>query len=428
MRTAIAWLGALFALAALAVVLWLDADDAPDSQLSRPADPARSEESSSVTGLGAAGEGGRTSEMRVETTWSVRVVDGDGSPLQDARIQASKGPSTMETTGQAEWSGVSPGTWTLVVTASALPVWRQEVEIAAGAAHTTIAELLPGVPVEGLVRDTEGRLQPGRIVGFVPGGERAPVLPARWLGLPHTRTAADGRFSLLLPEEGDWRLFVGWGGEVAFEEPAPTRLRAGGEGFVDVVVAAPTRLVVEVVDAPGVVSGTAHGVSVYREAQRLAADRAAKRMPRPPIQPSSPVVTGKDDESLLEEETVKRHEQEVERKASSPEEVRLRALRMAVVPNGWAKAKSGFCGANGRIEFERLPVDEELRFAVSRPPEAFAVDGSVHVPAGTEVRVKIELPAPRAESAPALAQPRRVTASIEPVTPGSTKAPGATWR
>ncbi|QDV09194.1 hypothetical protein Poly30_47510 [Planctomycetes bacterium Poly30] len=429
MKIVFASLGALFVAGVIVLAFWLDAKDSSSMARNAQASGATpNSEETSLTDISAPLGAERTPSVSARTTWSVKAIDGEGKPLHDARIQASRGGAVLEATGRAEWSDVAPGNWTLVATADERPVWRREIEIEFGQNHTTIIQLTMGVQIDGRVRDTAGRDQAGRIVGFVPRGERAPELPIRWLELPHARTTADGRFSLLLPDEGNWRLFVGWGGQIAFEEAAPQTLTVGGKSYVEVTVAAPTRLIVEVEDEPGVDVAIAHGVTVYRDAERLATERASARLSPPQPPPVAPLTSVEDEESKLERETVERHEEEVRLRESDPEAERLRALRMGVVPSGWAKAKSGFCGLNGRIEFERLPVDEELRFAVSRSPEAFAVDGSAYITAGAEVIVKIELPPPLPSDAPPLTAPRRVSALVMPSTPGSSETPGAVWR
>lgn len=421
-------LAAAAAVLALAAALLLSKRDTPAGgpEGRAPAGPGR--ESGPDPTLSPLGGGERGALASGTTTWSVAVVDEQGLPLPDSRVVAVGPGGRREATGGAAWSPVEPGTWTLVVSAEGRPVWRRDVEVREREENRTVVQLTRGVRITGIVRDQAGRTGAGRIVAFVPGGGRAPEVPSRWLELPHTRTRDDGRFTMLLPEPGEWRLFVGWGGEVAVEEPAPTRLEPGGPSFAEVTVPAPTRLVVEVRDAPGVDAPVPHGVSVYRDAARIAEERAARPRPLRPPGPDA-LADELDDDARAESEAEAAHLAEVEERMKDPEEQRRRALRMAVVPEGWAKEKSGICGANGRIVFERLPVAEELRFAVARGTDAFAVDGAAYIGPGEEVLVRIEVPPPLPADAPLPDAPRRVLAEVL-LTSASRDLPpsGVSWR
>ncbi|MEM6674467.1 MAG: carboxypeptidase-like regulatory domain-containing protein [Planctomycetota bacterium] len=367
----------------------------------------------------------------VETAeWHVVVVDEAGRVLEGAQLVAVRAGGRLEGFGSTTWLDAEPGVWTLIVRSEGLPVWRDEVEVASGERTTTRIQLGQGIRVDGSVQDQGGVHCAGYIVGFVPDGGAAPTVPSRWLEFPHTRTRGDGQFTALLPE-GTYRLFVGYGGKVLFEESSARALAIGRPERVDVTLPSPTRLLIEVSDPPGHVRESAHGVTVYREATLLALDRP----PRPRGSTESLGRASREVDFQADAETAAEHaaaDDRIERateESNSVEAQRARALREAVVPEGWAKARSGFCSVEGRLLLERMPVHEELRFAVYRAPEAFRVEGSAFLEPGSRTVVRLTLPPALPADAPPRTEPRTVVAEIESIAPPDSEAEvGAVWR
>ncbi|MEZ6014743.1 MAG: hypothetical protein R3F49_06500 [Planctomycetota bacterium] len=289
------------------------------------------------------------------------------------------------------------------------------------------------IRVTGRVLDTRGAPRDQHFVGFSPAESPAPTSPSEWLSLPHARTDARGEFLALLPREGAWRLFVGFGGQVLVEDPSPRHVTRGAPGIADVVVPADARLEVRLADA-GAGAGTASGttgpaprrtVSVYRMRRAAELERRAPLAASAGAPDFGPHLDdGGFDESAPDPNAAPRP-------VLSPLVERLHALRAGAAPEGFVVVFSALTDRAGRAVFERVPVGEELRFAVSRGDEALRVEGSAFVPEGALALVRIELPPALAEDAALPETLRSVALQFELDAAAESGAPrtvGVTWR
>lgn len=424
----------------LVLLLFRDGTESVERRELGPADSEEGELSVGVDHLADLPAAGRFNLAIERRTWSVQVIDEKGQPLNGAQITAARGGQRLEATDLALWEEPLPGDWVLTVASPGLPVWKKSIDVATSVSTKTTVQLAKGVLISGRVRYADDGRCDGRFVGFVPKGERAPLAASKWLELPHARTDRDGRFQLLLPESGSYRAFVGWGGNVLFEESRPQSHAPGGFSYLDVVLPAPTRLVVEVKEAETGRGRGGLGVSLYRRKELMEAELQAKRtamgvVPRAqrPLHtaPSAPpsTLTTLTEEEQAEANAAEEARARAEERAKDPDERRRRALRMAVVPEGYGRSMSGATNQHGRIIFENVATGEELRFALGRGTEAFAVTLSAWLDEGDQARLEAEIPAAMPQDAPMLDAPRTATASLQ-VAPHATSGaePGARWR
>ncbi|MEZ6016274.1 MAG: carboxypeptidase-like regulatory domain-containing protein [Planctomycetota bacterium] len=356
--------------------------------------------------------------------WTVEVVDNKGQAVPEASVRAQMGEAVLAGTGGATWPEPAAGTWTLTVEAAPFPTWQRAVIVLAE--RPTVTRIVLGEPhtLEGRVRDSYGDPRRYHIIGFVPDNGPVPTSPTEWMKLPNGRTDASGHFMAQLPHRGRWRAFVGFSGKVMYEDPQPVEFTDAGPFQVEFVVQAPTRLLIEAHEPPGATTELPIGVSVYRSAAILDLER-----PLPP-QLRSDAAPDLDDPTLDEEMREEmRAAWEHERAPMSDSDRAALAYRALVVPDGWRMDRSSILDAQRRLLLEFLPVDEELRFAVSRGAEVFRVDGSAWLSASPPVRVRIDLPAANASgAAPPAGPPPVVHATITPVQlPRAPLPVGATW-
>jgi len=367
------------------------------------------------------------------TAWLVEVVAADGSTPREVRLRARLGDEVLEarllgTLTQAAWTEPVAGTWVLEVESEAFPRWSREVVVVAE--HTTRTRVVLGEPhrLQGRVFDSYGDPRMHHFVGFVRDGAAAPTSPSDWLLLPHARTDVAGRFLAELPQGGRWRAFVGYSGKVLFEDTRVVEPREQGPFEVDFVVQAPTRLLLEAHEPPGLGTDVPIGVSVYRLAEILDRER-----PLPP-QVTTDVLPDLDDPALDEDTRAELTAAVASQKKPLDDAERAAlAYRQTVVPAGWRMDRSSILDAQRRLLLEFLPVGEELRFAVSRGAEVFRVEGSAWLVDSPPTRVRLDLPAPLPPDVTpgvgAAGALRTVRASVEPVK--LRRAPlavGATWR
>jgi hypothetical protein len=362
------------------------------------------------------------------TAWLVEVVAADGSTLRDVRLRARCGDEALDAEGRASWAEPSAGTWTLDVEAEAFPRWSREVVVVADT--TTRTRVVMGEPhrLAGRVLDSYGDPRKHHLVGFVRAGAAAPTSPREWLELPHARTDVAGRFLAELPRGGRWRVFVGYSGKVLFEDTGVVELTEKGPFEVELVVPAPTRLLIEAHEPPGLGTDVPIGVSVYRLAEVLDRER-----PLPPQITTDELPDLED--PALDEDTRAELTAAVAAQSQPLDDAERAALayRLSVVPPGWRMDRSSILDAERRLLLEFLPVGEELRFAVSRGAEVFRVEGSAWLVDSPPTRVRLDLPAPLPPDVTpgvgAAGAMRTVRATVEPVK--LRRAPlavGATWR
>jgi len=413
--------------ACLALALWL-VQRVPRSA-SAPAvglgDPGNSENGSTSAALLTPGHKvtDRATGVRAARakSWRVEVVDGEGTPLDEVSLQATLGAEVLEATGAVDWPEPTAGTWQLEVRSSSHPTWLRTVLVPADRA--TVTRVTLGIPhaLAGQVFDSYGDPRRHHFVGFVPNGGRAPQSPSEWLELPHGRTDLAGRFTGTVPRQGRWRLFVGFGGRVMFEDERLVEFTEKGPFDVEIVVQAPTRLLLEAHEPGGLNSGLPVGVSVYRRKDILDRER-----PLPP-QIHDDSLPDLDDPSLDEESRLELAAAIEAQQA--PVDEAVMAYRMSVVPAGWRVDRSSLLDAQRRLLLEFLPANEELRFAVSRGAEVFFVEGSAFVPETPPLRVRFDLPAPLEPGVLPGATPGAIRATSEPVVlPRAVREVGATWR
>lgn len=367
------------------------------------------------------------------TAWLVEVVAANGAMPRAVRLRARLGDEVLEaelhgTLDRVAWAEPSAGTWTLEVEADTFPRWSREVAIVADATTRTRVVLGELHRLEGRVSDSYGDPRKHHLVGFVPDGAHAPTSPSEWLKLPHARTDLAGRFLAELPQGGRWRAFVGYSGKVLFEDTHVVELTEQGPFAVDLVVPAPTRLLIEAHEPPGHGTDVPIGVSVYRLAEVLDRER--------PLPPQITTNTLPDlDDPALDEETRAELRASIAANAAPLDDAARAALayRLSVVPTGWRMDRSSILDAQRRLLLEFLPVGEELRFAVARGAEVFRVEGSAWLVDSSPTRVRLDLPAPLppgvSPGVGAASAPRAVRATVEAVNlPRSPLAVGATWR
>ena len=294
------------------------------------------------------------------------------------------------------------------------------------AATETVEPPAPGldpIVVTGTLRDSYGDPRRHHLVAILQGAGPPPSRPVEWMSLPHARTDLLGEFVLHPPAPGSYRLFVGYGGRITFEADRMTHLASGEAAHVDIVMAAPSRLLIEVHDPPGAVPTPPYSVTIYRESSMLDSER-----PLPP-QTSEFTLPDLDDPSIdnemREELRVAIELQAIE---MTPEQRAAMARRLQVVPKGWRMDRSAVLDSQRHLLFEFLPVGEELRFAVSRAGEAFQVDGSAWLDGRLPTRVRIDLPASPADGENTDERPRSARATVSPVAlPRTPLEPGCTW-
>lgn len=264
--------------------------------------------------------------------------------------------------------------------------------------------------VTGRVRDSYGDPRLHHIIAFVPNGERAPTRPQEWLALPHARSDRAGEFVARLPGPGRYRVFVGYSGRVLLEDTRVVELGPGGPNQLEIVIPAPTRLLIEVHEPPGLAPTPPYGVSVYRESAALDLER-----PLPP-QVTTDALPDLDDPTLDEETRAElRMAIEHQSRVLTADERAALERRQRVVPTGWRMDRSAVCDVEGRLLLEFLPLGEELRFAASRGGEAFRIEGSAWLGPAAPTRVRIDLPPPLAAEETLGAEPREARATVTPV-------------
>lgn len=428
-RAQISILGA----AVLGALVWWwqhDGASATPQSLDGPSERRTAEVSAAaqLDGLSATSSDTRQDLGPRATAWLVEVVAADGSTPRDVRLHARLGEKDLRAEGRASWAEPSAGTWTLEVQAEDFPRWSRDVVVVADA--TTRTRVVLGEPhrLEGRVLDSYGDPRKHHLVGFVRDGAAAPISPSEWLALPHARTDLAGRFLAELPQGGRWRTFVGYSGKVLFEDSRVVEFTEQGPFQVELVVQAPTRLLIEAHEPPGHGTDVPIGVSVYRLAELLDRER-----------PLPPQVTTDElpdlDDPALDEDTRAELTAAVAAQSKPLDDAERAALayRLSVVPPGWRMDRSSILDAQRRLLLEFLPVGEELRFAVSRGAEVFRVEGSAWLVDSPPTRVRLDLPAPLPPDVTpgvgAAGSPRTVRASVEPVRLPRAPIPvGATWR
>ncbi len=125
-------------------------------------------------------------------------------------------PRTATTDGRGAYAmhGLPPGELPLRVRAPGLPIWKDEVEIRAGATARVDVALVASVTVEGTVRDVEGEPVEGAVVRAFDAD-----VPRHFLqfgqydhdevfGYPATTTDGDGRYRLDAIPAGDVHLYA----------------------------------------------------------------------------------------------------------------------------------------------------------------------------------------------------------------------------
>jgi len=293
------------------------------------------------------------------------------------------------------------------------------------AGRATRTQVVLGAPhaITDRVRDSYGDPRRQHIVCFVPGAAPLPASAREWTALPHGRTDFAGRFQTELPRQGDWRVFVGYSGKVLFEDARAVTFSDAGPFEVELVVQAPTRLLIEAHEPDGARSELPIGVTVYRKAEVMDRER-----PLPPQVAPGPLPDLSDpslDEDTRAELTLA---VEAETRPQTAEERAALAYRLQVVPEGWRMDRSSLLSAERRLLLEFLPAHEELRFAVSRGAEVFRVVDSAFLREAPPTRVTLHLPPATPEGAAPPDTPAALRALVEPVAlPREPLPVGARW-
>ncbi len=420
------------ALAVGAAFLWRSAGPGPEGLRGAPGSAATADAGPQGAELAAVPAGRAAAAPRAGAAdWQITVVDGTGAPVRDATVRAAHADGASEgleaatdAAGAVSFAASAAGSWALTVTAPRWPAFERTVQLVAG--QTTRTRVVLGAPhtLAGRVRDSYGDPRRQHIVCFVPGDTPLPTSARDWTALPHGRTDLAGNFRVELPERGDWRAFVGYSGKVLFEDQQSVTFTDAGPFEVELVVQAPTRLLIEAHEPDGARSDLPIGVTVYRKSELLDRER-----PLPPQVEPGP-LPDLDDPSLDEDTRAELTlAVEAETRPQTAEERAALAYRLQVVPEGWRMDRSSLLSAERRLLLEFLPAHEELRFAVSRGPEVFRVLDSAFLNESPPTRVTLYLPPAPPAGQPLPTAPEGLRALVEPVTlPREPLPVGATWR
>ena len=331
--------------------------------------------------------------------WEVLVADPKGRPVASAAITAApmlapESTPALTATGRAEWHGVQPGTYALAVEATGFPRWTAEIVLVRGANERTLVRLGEECRVVGRVRDTRGTALRDHMVAFLKAEQRPPESAPELFGLPHTTTAGDGTFELVLPGAGEWRLVVVHGGRLVHEETRTKALAGDRTERAEVVVQASTRLTLRLdaeLLAPGAEALTNYALTIYALASPIElARREELRRHMAELAARGSDELEPDDPEALEE---RRRAQAGESDPALLAQLERQKHWATVVPEGWVKVQSTAIPERRVVVFDRLPHDTELRLALRQGDEVLRVAPALFLGLGADQAARLVPPA-----------------------------------
>jgi len=386
-----------------------------------------------LSGLDAGAGRAPGTDLAGVTSWDVHALDPSGRPLPDATISARKGDLLLEGTGEAEWTDVDHGEWTLEVMDGESPEITRRVTVVEGRRNSTYVTLGAPVTVRGTLMNTRGERLRDHIVGFLRPGEDVPTRPAGFRAIAHGTTDASGTYSATLPETARWRPIVVFGGKVLLEGAFETIESDGLGRRCDIVVQANPRVVFRLDDPEQYTpEGGIAALSVYRlstplelardaEMERRRQDIAARvEAEAPPLDDDS--ADGRERDSEEAGAIAAEDDPELQ------ERIARQAKWRRVVPEGWRRVASSVVPPSGRLVFDHLTHDVEYRVALRLDQEVFKVEPSVFLGLGEIVEAQLMPPMPRPGGSPPDEPLRTSPLSPRPLpVGGETPRAGVTW-
>ncbi len=183
---------------------------------------------------------------------NVRALNGLGRRVGRAKIRLSNAEGMIEYTADetARFENVSPGAWTLEVTARSLLTHTQTIEVVEGEHQRYTVKLRKHLPITGTVRNRFGD-PPGIMpIWFLRPGESHPMERTGARKLLESQVMGGGDFAIDLPKAGEYRISVGPIGKPLGTMSKSRVLHAGGTQEVEIVVSGGTRLEIQLEDPP----------------------------------------------------------------------------------------------------------------------------------------------------------------------------------
>jgi len=267
---------------------------------------------------------------------------------------------------------VPPGVWRLTVTHPDYPTWERTIEIPPGGSKRQVVQLATEVLLRGVIEDRFGQPRTGEQVWLLRPSERHPARADEARGTVNATAGRRGRFELIAPEAGRWKVTVGPIGEMRLSAP-PTELHHGGPDRLRIVMAGASLLEVRCV-VEGRELGVGTGLTA-RVLQRAVDDersaRGSEEGTAPVVLPGTPPVR---------------------------EDASLRPPIAERVPPEWVVHSSLRVGTDGVARFRYLPTGIEFRLGIYRSTDRFESDASFQL--APDERLILHAQLPKEEPAP----------------------------
>jgi len=365
------------------------------------------------------------------TIVDVRTMNNRGRLVPRAVIRLTNSAGEEWTGGDAaRFEDVTPGEWTLEITAGSMLTHTQVIEVVEGEYHRYAIKLLRFLPITGTVRNQFGESPGSTIIWFLRSGESHPMERNGARKLLEGQVTAAGDFQIDLPKAGEYRISVGPVGKPMGTVSKPRELHAGGSQEVDIIVSGGTRLEIQLEDAP---AAMAAGKAFFRVAilghARQAGSKGAKSRFQTADAGSRQTGTrrgkrsGKSGEKDADGEGSGRRRERAagQGEGPSPRGGKQRAADRDALPPGsttdleqggleqggleqggkapggrqedaWIDRLTRDVPTDGRLFFDGLPAEEELKLAFLRRNDRHVSINPIILPEGRHVLVRIRVP------------------------------------
>jgi hypothetical protein len=377
----------------------------------------------------------------------LKVIDTDGQRL-DATVQLTGEAGTIDVVGSQTWKDFPPGTWTINVSSEGLLPHRETFEVPADETTRLTIRLSEVLRIEGRLVDRFGGPWEATPIWFLRTKRSHPVDRQAARKLIATSSSANGSFSMELRRNGEYRLSVGQPGKALATMDGLMELIAGGPTEVEIVMTGGTRLKIELEAPPNaVIEGrSTMTVAVMMESKDRAKKGPRRRMVVPSGSGAQPRGDRKHRRSNVQKGKDLREEVDRERQggeAAAPPEaedfVEPIIPDFEVTEDGkpvpaekneprWTERASGRLGLDGRLVWNNLPANRDLRLVLRRRGDSFESQ-VLRLATDRETMIRFRTPQKRTKEEIAADPVGELTAFVQQSgLPEDARAAGFHWR